>query len=66
MKMDEGDTRLLQPATERIIGRAFGVANVGGHGLVKKWTNPLHPSASRSSALKMGSYGHTPVLRRQS
>jgi GxxExxY protein len=36
MQMDEGDARLLEPLTERIIGCAFRVANALGHGFVEK------------------------------
>jgi GxxExxY protein len=36
MQMDEGDARLLEPVTERIIGCAFSVANALGHGFVEK------------------------------
>ena len=36
MQMDEGDARLLDPLTERIIGCAFRVANALGHGFVEK------------------------------
>ncbi len=36
MKRDEGDARLLEPVTERIIGCAFRVANALGHGFVEK------------------------------
>ena len=36
MQVDEGDARLLQPVTERIIGCAFRVANALGHGFVEK------------------------------
>jgi hypothetical protein len=36
MQMDEGDARLLQPVTGRIIGRAFGLANMLGHGFIEK------------------------------
>ncbi len=36
MKMDEGDARLLESVTERMIGRAFTVANALGHGFVEK------------------------------
>ena len=36
MQMDEGDARLLQPVTERIIGCAFRVANALGHGFIEK------------------------------
>jgi GxxExxY protein len=36
MQMDEGDARLLEPVTERIIGCAFKVANALGHGFVEK------------------------------
>jgi hypothetical protein len=36
MRMDEGDARLLEPVTERIIGCAFRVANALGHGFVEK------------------------------
>jgi hypothetical protein len=35
MQMDEGDSRLLEPVTERIIGCAFRVANALGHGFVE-------------------------------
>jgi GxxExxY protein len=36
MQMDEGDARLLEPVTERIIGCAFRVANALGHGFIEK------------------------------
>jgi GxxExxY protein len=36
MQVDEGDARLLQPVTERIIGCAFRVANALGHGFIEK------------------------------
>jgi GxxExxY protein len=36
MQMDEGDARLLEPLTGRIIGCAFRVANALGHGFVEK------------------------------
>jgi GxxExxY protein len=36
MQMDEGDVRLWEPMTERIIGCAFRVANALGHGFVEK------------------------------
>jgi GxxExxY protein len=36
MQIDKGDTRLLEPVTERIIGCAFRVANALGHGFVEK------------------------------
>jgi GxxExxY protein len=36
MQMDEGDARLLQPVTGRIIGCAFQVANAPGHGVIEK------------------------------
>jgi GxxExxY protein len=36
MQMDEGDARLLQPVTGRIIGCAFRVANALGHGFIEK------------------------------
>jgi GxxExxY protein len=36
MQMDEGDARLLEPVTGRIIGCAFRVANALGHGFVEK------------------------------
>jgi hypothetical protein len=36
IKMDEGDGRLLEPVTERIIGCAFRVANALGHGFAEK------------------------------
>ena len=36
MKIDEGDSRLLEPVTERFIGCAFRVANALGHGFVEK------------------------------
>jgi len=36
MQIDEGDSRLLEAVTERIIGCAFRVANTLGHGLVQK------------------------------
>jgi hypothetical protein len=36
MQMDEGDARLLEPLTERIIGCALRVANTLGLGFVKK------------------------------
>jgi GxxExxY protein len=36
MQMDEGDARLLQPVTGRIIGCAFKVANALGHGFIEK------------------------------
>jgi GxxExxY protein len=32
----QGDARLLEPVTERIIGCAFRVANALGHGFVEK------------------------------
>ena len=34
--MDEGDARLLEPLTGRIIGCAFRVANALGHGFAEK------------------------------
>jgi GxxExxY protein len=36
MQLDEGDSRLREPMTERIIGCAFRVANALGHGFVEK------------------------------
>jgi hypothetical protein len=36
MQVDEGDARLLQSVTERIIGWAFRVANALGHGFGAK------------------------------
>jgi GxxExxY protein len=36
MQIDKGNTRLLEPVTERIIGCAFRVANALGHGFVEK------------------------------
>ena len=36
MQMDKGDSRLLAPVTERIIGCAFRVANTLGHEFVEK------------------------------
>jgi GxxExxY protein len=36
MQMNEGDARLLQPVTGRIIGCAFKVANALGHGFIEK------------------------------
>jgi GxxExxY protein len=36
MQMDEGDARLLQSVTGRIIGCAFRVANALGHGFIEK------------------------------
>ena len=36
MQMDEGDSRLLDAVTERVIGCAFRVANALGHGFVEK------------------------------
>jgi GxxExxY protein len=36
MQMGEGDSRLLAPVTEQIIGCAFRVANALGHGFVEK------------------------------
>ena len=36
MQMDEGDERLLEALTERIIGCAFRIANALGHGFVEK------------------------------
>jgi GxxExxY protein len=36
MQMDEGDARLLEPVTRRIIGCAFTVANAPGHGFNEK------------------------------
>ena len=36
MQMDEGDGRLLQSVTGRIIGCAFRVANALGHGFIEK------------------------------
>jgi hypothetical protein len=36
MQMDEGNARLLDPVTERIIGCVFRVANTLGHGFVEK------------------------------
>ncbi|WP_158925134.1 GxxExxY protein [Acidisphaera sp. S103] len=36
MKVDEGDLRFLAPVTERVIGCAFRVANLLGHGFVEK------------------------------
>ena len=36
MQMDEGDARLLQPVTGRIIGCDFKVANRLGHGFIEK------------------------------
>jgi GxxExxY protein len=36
MQIDKGDTRLLEPVTERIIGCAFRVANALGQGFVEK------------------------------
>jgi GxxExxY protein len=36
MQMDEGDARLLEPVTGRIIGCAFRVANALGHGFAEK------------------------------
>jgi hypothetical protein len=48
MQMDEGDARLSDLVTERIIGCAFRVANALGHGFVEKvHQNALaHESAS--------------------
>ncbi len=36
MKVDEGDLRFWAPVTERVIGCAFRVANLLGHGFVEK------------------------------
>lgn len=36
MKVDAGDSRLLEPVTERITGCAFRVANALGRGFVEK------------------------------
>jgi GxxExxY protein len=36
MQLDEGDARLLEPVTERIIGCAFRVANALGYGFVER------------------------------
>jgi GxxExxY protein len=36
MQMDEGDSGLLAPVTERIIGCAFRVANALGYGFAEK------------------------------
>ncbi|WP_216856024.1 GxxExxY protein [Acidisphaera sp. S103] len=36
MQMDEGDECLLGSLTERIIGCAFKIANVLGHGFIEK------------------------------
>jgi hypothetical protein len=47
MEVDELDARLVQPMAERIIPRAFKVANALGHGFVEKTTIPfihLHPA----------------------
>ena len=47
MEVDEGDARLLQPMTERIIWRAFKAADAFGHRFVEKSTIPfihLHPA----------------------
>jgi GxxExxY protein len=52
MQMDEGDARLLEPVTERIIGCAFRVANTLGHGFAEKvYENALaHEMRSPGSA----------------
>jgi hypothetical protein len=43
MQMDEGDSRLLEPVTEQMIGCAFTVANALGQGFVEIRSVPAMP-----------------------